>query len=91
MDVRSVHDLHVDCRKGLWLLLASLTDLGHVRAQITEHTNSAKLTGNFGQPDVTSYFTAFFVRGSILDASGHHWVEPEGSDDDSFPRTRMRK
>jgi len=69
MDVGGVRDLHVDCRRGLWLLLGSLTDLGQVRAQIAEHTNSAKLIGNFDQPDVTSYFTVFFLSCPALDAS----------------------
>ncbi len=64
MDLRGVHDLHVDCRRGLWVLLASLNDLGPVRVQINEHTNSAQLTGNLSQADVTSYFTVFFLSGS---------------------------
>lgn len=61
IDLRGVSELHVDCRKGLWLLLASLSDLGHVKVQINEHTNSAQINGNFSQPDVTSYFTMFFL------------------------------
>jgi MEMO1 family protein len=61
MDVRGVNDLHVDCRKGLWLLLTSLRNVGPVRVQINEHTNSAQLSGKFDQPDVTSYFTVFFL------------------------------
>jgi AmmeMemoRadiSam system protein B len=61
MDTRGVNDLHVDCRRGLWLLLASLGDTGPVEVKIQEHTNSARLTGNFAQPDVTSYFTVLFV------------------------------
>jgi MEMO1 family protein len=64
MDVRGVNELHVDCRRGLWLLLASLSDLGRVRVQINEHTNSAHVTGNLEQPDVTSYFTMFFLLGA---------------------------
>jgi AmmeMemoRadiSam system protein B len=61
LDASSASGLHVDCRRGLWLLLASLHDLGHVRAQIKEHTNSAQLSGHLSQPDVTSYFTVFFL------------------------------
>jgi MEMO1 family protein len=61
MDVGKVDELHVDCHKGLRLLLTSLRDLGHVKVQINEHTNSARLTGNLGQLDVTSYFTVFFI------------------------------
>lgn len=61
IDAPGASDLNVDCRRGLWVLLASLNDLGHVRAQIKEHTNSAQLTGKLSQPDVTSYFTVFFL------------------------------
>jgi hypothetical protein len=57
-----VKELNVDCRKGLWLLLASLKDLGQVKTQVNEHTNSARLTGKLNQPDVTSYFTIYFIR-----------------------------
>lgn len=62
LDFDEVDGLQVDCRKGLWLLLASLRDLGNVRAQIGEHTNSGRLTGNSHQPDVTSYFSVYFLR-----------------------------
>jgi len=61
LDSGRVQELQIDCRKGLWLVLASLNQLRHVRAQISEHTNSAQLTGNVAQPDVTSYFTVFFL------------------------------
>ena len=60
LDLSKVEGLNVDCRKGLWLLLAALRDLGQVKVQISEHTNSARLTGNPHQPDVTSYFSVFF-------------------------------
>jgi hypothetical protein len=62
LDLSKVKELNVDCRKGLWLLLASLRDLGQVKVQVNQHTNSARLTGNLNQPDVTSYFTIYFVR-----------------------------
>ena len=57
-----VRDLNVDCPRGLWLLLAALKDLGQVRVQVNEHTNSARLTGKINQPNVTSYFTMYFIR-----------------------------
>jgi len=62
LDLNTVKALNVDCRKGLWLLVASLRDLGQVAVQFSEHTNSARLTGNPRQPDVTSYFTVYFTR-----------------------------
>jgi AmmeMemoRadiSam system protein B len=62
LDFSKTDGLNVDCRKGLWVLLASLRHLGHVRVQASEHTNSARLTGNAGQTDVTSYFSVFFIR-----------------------------
>jgi len=61
LDLSKVEELNVDCRKGLWLLLASLRHLGQVKVQISEHSNSARLTGNPHQPDVTSYFSVFFI------------------------------
>jgi AmmeMemoRadiSam system protein B len=62
LDLGKVEGLNVDCPKGLWLLLASLRDSGNVKVQIGEHSNSARLTRNPLQPDVTSYFSVFFVR-----------------------------
>jgi hypothetical protein len=61
LDSSQVKDLNVDCPKGLWLLLATLGDLRRVKVQVAEHTNSARLTENLSQPDVTSYFTVYFV------------------------------
>jgi AmmeMemoRadiSam system protein B len=61
MNVSGVNNLHVDCRRGLWLLLASVGDTGPVKVEIKEHTNSSRLIGNPTQPDVTSYFTVLFV------------------------------
>jgi hypothetical protein len=57
-----VKQLNVDCPKGLWLLLAALRDMGQVKAQVTEHGNSARLTGTLNQPNVTSYFTVYFLK-----------------------------
>jgi len=57
-----VESLNVDCRKGLWALLAALRQAGSFKVHISEHTNSARLTGNLRQPDVTSYFTIYFTR-----------------------------
>jgi AmmeMemoRadiSam system protein B len=62
LDADKVRELNVDCPRGLWLLLASLRDLGQVKVQVDEHTNSARLTGNPNQPNVTSYFTMYFVK-----------------------------
>ena len=61
MDTSRTASLHVDCRKGLWLLLESLKQAGSHRVFFSEHINSAQITGNFAQPDVTSYFTIFFL------------------------------
>ena len=62
LDSACVRGLNVDCPKGLWLLLASLQNQGSVKVQIGEHTNSARLTANPSQPDVTSYFTVYFLK-----------------------------
>ncbi len=62
MDASKTDDLHVDCRKGLWLLLESLKGPRCDRVQINEHTNSAQLTGKLDQPNVTSYFTIYFLN-----------------------------
>jgi hypothetical protein len=61
MDTSKTEALHVDCRKGLWLLLGSLQRAGCRKVLIGEHTNSAQLTRNLNQPDVTSYFTIYFL------------------------------
>ena len=62
LDADKVSELNVDCLRGLWLLLASLRDLGQVKVQFNEHTNSAQLTGNPHQSNVTSYFTMYFIK-----------------------------
>lgn len=62
MDASKTNELQVDCRKGLWLLLESLKGPGCDRVQINEHTNSAQLTGKPDQPNVTSYFTIYFLK-----------------------------
>lgn len=67
LDLSKVKGLNIDCPKGLWLLLASLRDLGQIKVQVSEHTNSARLTGNPHQPDVTSYFSVYFIRESSAD------------------------
>lgn len=61
MDATKAEALNVDCRKGLWLFLESLKKAGFRQALISEHTNSAQLTHNPSQPDVTSYFTVYFL------------------------------
>jgi AmmeMemoRadiSam system protein B len=61
LDLSKVEGLNVDCRKGLWLLLAALRDLGQVNVQVSEHTNSVRLSQNPNQKDVTSYFSVYFV------------------------------
>lgn len=62
MDASKTNSLHVDCRKGLWLLLESLKGPRCDRVQINEHTNSAQLTEKPDQPNVTSYFTIYFLN-----------------------------
>jgi MEMO1 family protein len=69
MDSSKTEALHVDCRKGLWLLLESLKHADCNGVLFREHTNSARLTGRLSQPDVTSYFTVFFY-GSPSSNSG---------------------
>jgi len=61
LDLSEVKELNVDCPRGLWLLLASLRNLGQGKVRVGEHTNSARLTGNPRQPDVTSYFSLYFM------------------------------
>lgn len=61
MDTSKTEALHVDCRKGLWLLLESLKEARCRNVLISEHTNSAQLTRNLNQPNVTSYFTIYFL------------------------------
>jgi AmmeMemoRadiSam system protein B len=61
MDLGKIEGLQVDCRRGLWVVLGALKDLGDVRVEIQEHSNSARLMGNSAQPNVTSYFTMFLV------------------------------
>jgi len=62
LDAEKVKELNVDCPRGLWLVLAALRDLGDVKTLVGEHTNSARLTGKSSQPNVTSYFTMYFVK-----------------------------
>jgi MEMO1 family protein len=66
MDASKTEGLRVDCRKGLWLLLESLKGPGCNRVEINEHTNSAQLTGKLDQPNVTSYFTIYFLNAPPL-------------------------
>ena len=61
MDSSKTNGLHVDCRKGLWLLLESLKQAGCDDVRFNEHTNSARLAGKPDQPNVTSYFTIYFL------------------------------
>jgi hypothetical protein len=62
LDLSKTTELNVDCPKGLWLLLAALEDLGHVKVHVSEHTNSAQLTKKPNQANVTSYFSIFFTK-----------------------------
>lgn len=59
-DVKNVKNAEVDCRPGLVSLLAALKDRKEIRADFLNHTNSAKITGNRQQKDVTSYFSVLF-------------------------------
>ena len=62
MDSSKTHNLRVDCRKGLWVLLESLKRTGCDRVQINEHANSAQIAGRPDQSNVTSYFTIYFLN-----------------------------
>jgi len=64
MDAKGTRGLNVDSRKGLRLLLELLNRVGCDGVQFNEHTNSARLTGKSNQPDVTSYFTIYFLNAS---------------------------
>jgi len=61
LDSSKTHELHVDSRKGLRLLLESMKQSGCSSVQFNEHTNSARLTGKLDQPNATSYFTIYFL------------------------------
>jgi hypothetical protein len=61
-DLSKVKELNVDCPKGLWLLLSAMKDIGTIKVQVSEHTNSARLTQKLSQPNVTSYFSIFFTK-----------------------------
>lgn len=71
MDSTKTEALHIDCRKGLWLLLETLKQTGCNRIVFSEHTNSSNLTRNPTQPDVTSYFTILFLAGSPSRGDAH--------------------
>lgn len=62
IDAGKTHELNVDCRKGLRVLLESLSRAGCNGVQFNEHSNSARLSGKPDQPDVTSYFTIYFLN-----------------------------
>lgn len=59
-DVSRVERAEVDCRPGLSSLLAALKDRKEPAVKFLNHTNSAKITENRHQTDVTSYFTMLF-------------------------------
>jgi AmmeMemoRadiSam system protein B len=52
--------LDVDCHPGLKMLLAALRERQGMRARFLNHSNSAKITGQTGLTNVTSYFTILF-------------------------------
>jgi len=62
LDAEGTKGLRVDSRKGLQVLLASMREAGCGDAWFYEHTNSAQLTRNPEQTNVTSYFTVYFLR-----------------------------
>lgn len=61
LDASRVDGLHVDCHKGLWILLSWLKSLRDVNVRIEEHTNSSRLSNNPTQKNATSYFTMLFL------------------------------
>jgi len=65
MDAKGARGLNVDSRKGLRLLLELLSRVGCDGVQFNEHTNSARLTGKLNQPDVTSYFSIYFLNAAV--------------------------
>ncbi len=56
--------LDVDCHPGLKMLLAALRERQGMRARFLNHSNSAKITGQAGLTNVTSYFTIIFEEQS---------------------------
>ena len=62
MNADETSDLHVDCPKGLRLLLEALKDQACDSVKITEHTNSGRLVGQKDLSNVTSYFTIYFLN-----------------------------
>jgi len=59
-DMDRIGQLYLDCHKGLWLVLAALREIGPIKADIEEHSNSSRLSRNPSQRNVTSYFTICF-------------------------------
>ena len=59
-DLSRVQRAEVDCRTGLASLLAALKARNGSTVNFLNHMNSAKITGNRDQKDVTSYFTVIF-------------------------------
>jgi hypothetical protein len=56
--------LDVDCHPGLKTLLAALRERQGMHARFLNHSNSAKITGQAGLTNVTSYFTIIFEEPS---------------------------
>lgn len=58
--------LDVDCHPGLKILLSVLNERQDIRVRFLNHTNSARITGEPGLTNVTSYFTVLFVEQSKM-------------------------
>ena len=60
LDFKKTDELDIDCHPGLKVLLAALAERKGTKVQFLNHTNSARLSGNPGQKNTTSYFTIIF-------------------------------
>ncbi|OGN04232.1 MAG: AmmeMemoRadiSam system protein B [Candidatus Yanofskybacteria bacterium RIFCSPHIGHO2_01_FULL_44_17] len=57
-----ITQMNVDSRKGVELLLGFVSLRGANKFTLLDHSNSALITGNLEQKDVTSYITGYFTR-----------------------------
>ncbi|MEW6068824.1 MAG: AmmeMemoRadiSam system protein B [Nitrospirota bacterium] len=62
LDCKRISELDIDCRHGLFLLMATLKELKTMNIYFRQHTNSAKITGLKNLKDITSYYTIFFYK-----------------------------
>jgi len=60
LDTERVSDIAIDSRPGIEVLLRVVRTRGAERFVVTGATNSARVSGNHDQQDVTSYVTGYF-------------------------------